>query len=146
MAKKDAKSKSAPVIKKQGSSVAAEPTANAISLFQELGTSMKISFNSYISETKDNQKLRLIDAFLVFLVCLGIWQFLFCLLVGTFPFNAFLGGFIATVAQFVLTVSLRLQTLDTNKTVFKGITPERALGDYIFASLALHFVVLHFIN
>lgn len=29
---------------------------------------------------------------------------------------------------------------------FKFVTPERAFGDFIFASLILHFVVFHFIN
>ncbi|KAH3668757.1 hypothetical protein OGAPHI_002512 [Ogataea philodendri] len=146
MAKKDVKTKNTPVVKKQTPQQTSDKTSSGVSVVQELGNSVRISFNSYLAETKNNQKLRLIDTFLIFLVGLGVLQFVFCVLVGNFPFNAFLGGFISTVAQFVLTVSLRLQSLDANKTVFKGITPERAFGDYIFASLALHFVVLHFIN
>ena len=96
-----------------------------------------------------------------FLVALGGLQFLYVLLIGNFPFNAFLGGFISCVGQFVLTVSLRLQfvsgteqkkTVETEDGEVKemepvfSITPQRAFGDYIFASLLLHFVVLHFIN
>ena len=43
------------------------------------------------------------------LVCLGVIQFVYCCLVGTFPFNAFLSGFISCVGSFVLAVCLRLQ-------------------------------------
>lgn len=41
------------------------------------------------------------------------------------PFNAFLSGFSATVGQFVLTASLRIQTNPENKEDFKGISHER---------------------
>lgn len=86
---------------------------------------------------------KLIDQFLVFLVLLGVLQFVYVLLIGNFPFNAFLGGFISCVGQFVLTVSLRLQYGSQKAT---AVSPERALGEYIFASLILHFIVFHFIN
>lgn len=95
-------------------------------------------------------RLKLIDTFLVFLVAAGVLQFVYVLLVGNFPFNAFLGGFISCVGQFVLTVSLRLQYATADKdrasSVFKAISPEVAFGEYIFASLILHFIVFHFIN
>ena len=38
------------------------------------------------------KRLKLIDAFLVFLMLSGIAQFLYCILVTNFPFNAFLAG------------------------------------------------------
>ncbi|CAN6618415.1 hypothetical protein TRVA0_007S01750 [Trichomonascus vanleenenianus] len=82
---------------------------------------------------------------MVFLVALGVLQFVFCLLVGTFPFNAFLGGFASTVGQFVLTAALRVQYL-ASEGEFPKVSPERAFGDYIFGSLILHFIVYHFIN
>lgn len=41
------------------------------------------------------------------------------------PFNAFLSGFSATVGQFVLTVSLRMQTNPENKVEFESISHER---------------------
>ncbi|QOU22657.1 hypothetical protein BRETT_002839 [Brettanomyces bruxellensis] len=113
---------------------------------QDLAHSVTLAYKSYLKGLQQNQKLRLIDTFLAFLVCIGILQFIFCVLVGTFPFNGFLGGFISAVGQFVLTVSLRLQCLESNQSSFKGILPERAFGDYIFASIILHFVVIHFIN
>jgi oligosaccharyltransferase complex subunit epsilon len=47
-------------------------------------------------------KLKIIDAYMAYILTTGILQFVYCLLVGTFPFNAFLSGFISTVASFVL--------------------------------------------
>lgn len=41
------------------------------------------------------------------------------------PFNAFLSGFSATVGQFVLTASLRIQTTEANKSDFPSVSPER---------------------
>lgn len=114
------------------------------SLFQELSQSVKISYKTYTDDLKKDSTLQLIDYFLGFLVLLGALQFVYCILVGNFPFNAFLGGFISTVGQFVLTVSLRLQTYNTK--LFTTISKERAVGDYILASLILHFIVYHFIN
>lgn len=73
----------------------------------------------------------LIDTYLCFLMAVAILQFLFACLGGSFPFNAFLGGFSLCVIQFVLTVSLRLRG---------------QLGEYIFASIISSFVCLHFIN
>ena len=49
------------------------------------------------------QKLKLVDAYLAYIMATGIIQFLYCLLVGTFPFNSFLSGFISCVGSFVLT-------------------------------------------
>jgi oligosaccharyltransferase complex subunit epsilon len=48
------------------------------------------------------KKLKLIDAYLVYVLLTGIIQFAYCLLVGTFPFNSFLSGFISTVGCFIL--------------------------------------------
>lgn len=126
----------------------------------EFYTSIEKSVDSYFQTL--TPKLKLIDIFLSFLVIVALIQFVFAILVGNFPFNAFLGGFISTVGQFVLTVSLRLQSVPQNQESFKKISPERyvfsnhlinklltffsALGDYIFASLILHFIIYHFIN
>jgi oligosaccharyltransferase complex subunit epsilon len=30
--------------------------------------------------------------------------------------------------------------------LFEGLVPERAFGEYVFASLLMHFVLIHFIN
>jgi hypothetical protein len=49
---------------------------------------------------------RYLPLVILMVVCV---QFVYCCLVGTFPFNAFLSGFISCVASFVLGVCLRLQ-------------------------------------
>lgn len=46
---------------------------------------------------------QLIDYFLVFALATGVIQFLYMLLVGQFPFNSFLAGFLAAVGFFVFT-------------------------------------------
>ncbi|KAK3497084.1 DAD-domain-containing protein [Neurospora hispaniola] len=77
------------------------------------------------------QRTKLLDAFMAFLVVVGGLQFLYCVLAGNYPFNAFLSGFSATVGQFVLTASLRIQTSEANKSDFPSVSPERAFADYL---------------
>ena len=55
---------------------------------------------SYRSKTPT--KLKLVDAYLAYILLTGIIQFVYCALVGTFPFNSFLSGFISCVGSFVL--------------------------------------------
>ncbi|KAI5465978.1 DAD family-domain-containing protein [Mariannaea sp. PMI_226] len=101
-------------------------------------------YDHYMKETP--QRTKLIDVFLVFLVAVGALQFLYCVLAGNYPFNAFLSGFSATVGQFVLTISLRIQTTDANKSEFPSVSPERAFADYLVCSLILHFFCVNFVN
>lgn len=97
-------------------------------------------------EATTPQRTKLLDAFLAFLVVVGGLQFAYCVLAGNYPFNAFLSGFSSTVGQFVLTVSLRIQTTEANKADFPSVSPERAFADYIACSLILHFFCVNFIN
>ncbi|CAH3040992.1 unnamed protein product [Pocillopora meandrina] len=135
------------------------------------------------------KKLKIVDAYLFYIMLTGIIQFVYCCLVGTFPFNSFLSGFISCVGSFVLggkkiyranadvhsffvlpynkslndwspmkqfllcngvilfvTVCLRVQSNPANYSDFKGISPERAFADFIFASIILHLVVMNFIG
>lgn len=96
-------------------------------------------------ETTSHQTL-VIDAFLVFLLLVGGVQFLYFLTCSHDPYNAFLAGFIATVGQFVLTVSLRMQTDPRNKTEFPGTSPERSFADFIFGSLILQLFCVNYLN
>ena len=57
-------------------------------------------YDEYMSSTP--KKLKLIDAYLGYIMLTGIVQFVYCCLVGTFPFNSFLSGFISCVGSFVL--------------------------------------------
>eukprot|EP00069_Balaena_mysticetus_P012056 bmy_21503T0 len=54
----------------------------------------------YLSSTP--QRLKLLDAYLLYILLTGALQFGYCLLVGTFPFNSFLSGFISCVGSFIL--------------------------------------------
>ena len=66
---------------------------NVLTVFSNL-------FTEYNSSTPS--KIKLVDAYLFGILLTGVIQFAYCCLVGTFPFNAFLSGFISTVASFVL--------------------------------------------
>ncbi|KAF1959219.1 defender against death DAD protein [Byssothecium circinans] len=101
-------------------------------------------WNNYVKKTP--QRVKLLDSFMLFLVVVGALQFVYCVIVGNFPFNAFLAGFSATVGQFVLTASLRIQTNPENKADFASISHERAFADFVFGSLILHFFCINFIN
>lgn len=56
--------------------------------------------DEYINTTP--KKLKIIDAYLLYIFLTGVIQFLYCCLVGTFPFNSFLSGFISCVSSFIL--------------------------------------------
>merc|ERR1712018_21336 len=100
--------------------------------------------NEYKSATPT--KLKIIDAYLSYVFFTGVIQFVYCCLVGTFPFNAFLSGFISCVGSFILGVCLRLQVNPQNKSQFESISPERAFADFVFAHIILHLVVMNFIG
>mmetsp|Transcript_10983 Transcript_10983/g.12059 ORF Transcript_10983/g.12059 Transcript_10983/m.12059 type:complete len:114 (-) Transcript_10983:85-426(-) len=93
------------------------------------------------------RRLKLIDVYLTYIVLTGIVQFVYCMMVGTFPKNSFLSGFISCVGSFCLAVALRMQVNPSNKFERNlNISPERAFADFIGASLLFHFVVLSFIG
>ncbi|MDI1488289.1 MAG: oligosaccharyltransferase complex subunit epsilon [Ramalina farinacea] len=93
------------------------------------------------------QRTKLLDTFMAFLVVVGALQFVYCVVAGNYPFNAFLSGFSATVGQFVLTASLRIQTNPENEGEFGGtISHERAFADFVLGSVILHFFCVNFIN
>ncbi|KAL6468102.1 dolichyl-diphosphooligosaccharide--protein glycosyltransferase subunit dad1 [Colossoma macropomum] len=98
----------------------------------------------YRSSTSN--KLKVIDAYLLYILLTGAFQFLYCLLVGTFPFNSFLSGFISSVGSFILAVCLRIQINPQNKGDFLSVSPERAFADFLFAHTVLHLVVVNFIG
>lgn len=56
--------------------------------------------SAYKKDTPTN--LKIIDIYLAYIMLSGIFQFIYMATVGTFPYNAFLAGFISTVGSFVL--------------------------------------------
>ncbi|KAI0288237.1 DAD family-domain-containing protein [Russula brevipes] len=107
-------------------------------------TALQTLWSAYIDATPS--RLKFIDAFLVFLVLSGVIQFVYCVLVTSFPFNAFLAGFASSVGQFVLTASLRSQVNVANRALFKDVSPERAFADFVVGSVVLHFFVFNFLG
>ncbi|EEB17680.1 Dolichyl-diphosphooligosaccharide--protein glycosyltransferase subunit DAD1, putative [Pediculus humanus corporis] len=95
---------------------------------------------------KTSTKLKIVDAYLLYVFLTGVTQFVYCCLVGTFPFNSFLSGFISCVSSFILGVCLRLQVNPQNKSDFMGISAERGFADFIFAHVILHLVVMNFLG
>jgi hypothetical protein len=71
-----------------------------MSALQDITPALKRLAQSYHQNTTVG--LKFIDVYLVFIMASGILQFLYMLAVGTFPYNAFLAGFISTVGSFVL--------------------------------------------
>nr|ACO15368.1 Dolichyl-diphosphooligosaccharide--protein glycosyltransferase subunit DAD1 [Caligus clemensi] len=98
----------------------------------------------YTTETPKN--LKIIDGYLSYVFFTGVIQFLYFCLVGTFPSNAFLSGFISCVGSFILGICLRLQVNPKNKADFDSISPQRGFADFIFAHVVLHLVVMNFIG
>lgn len=72
-----------------------------------------------------------LNAYLFAVFLTGVFQFIYVLLVGTFPFNSFLAGFLSCVTSFILGVCLK----KTGE--FKG---------FLFAHLVLHLAVLMLIG
>ncbi len=69
------------------------------------GLDVKGVTKSLLSEYKKaaTTQTQIVDLFLVFVLATGLLQFLYCALVGTFPFNSFLSGFLSCVGMFALT-------------------------------------------
>ncbi|KAF4520406.1 hypothetical protein B566_EDAN003974 [Ephemera danica] len=109
-----------------------------------LGEVLTRFYSEYMKHT--SKRLKLIDAYVLYVFLTGVVQFIYCCLVGTFPFNSFLSGFISCVTCFVLAVCLRLQVNPANKSQFWGISPERGFADFIFAHCILHLTVINFIG
>ncbi|KAK4049467.1 oligosaccharyltransferase complex subunit epsilon [Microbotryomycetes sp. JL221] len=106
--------------------------------------SLQQLWTNYNRDTSN--KLKLCDGLQLFLMLTGIAQFAYCILITNYPFNAFIGGFAATVGQFVLTASLRSQVNPKNTSTFSSLSPERALADYVFGTLVLHFFVYNYLG
>ncbi|RMY69039.1 hypothetical protein D0863_06711 [Hortaea werneckii] len=144
---------------------AAANTPNSIKNAQDVQQIGFAVWNNYMDTTP--QRTKLLDSFMAFLIVVAGIQFLYCLIAGNFtsqyrgldsirlvdkpdtapkPFNAFLSGFSATIGQFVLTASLRIQTNPQNTGEFGTISHERAFADFVFGSMILHFFCVNFIN
>jgi len=82
-----ATTKPAPSAQTQSSSTSSPATASSAST-----VALRTLWATYLDATPS--RLKLIDAFLVFLILTGVVQFVYCVLVTSFPFNAFLAGYV----------------------------------------------------
>ena len=71
-----------------------------MSAIGDLGNVLIKLYDEYNSKTP--KKLKIVDAYMLYILLTGVIQFLYCCLVGTFPFNSFLSGFISSVGSFIL--------------------------------------------
>ena len=71
-----------------------------MSALWDLGNVLAKLYDEY--NTKTPKKLKIVDGYLLYILLTGVIQFLYCCLVGTFPFNSFLSGFISSVGSFIL--------------------------------------------
>jgi oligosaccharyltransferase complex subunit epsilon len=67
------------------------------------------------SYNKTPKLLKIIDSYLLFVLFSGITVFVYMVIVGNFPYNAFLSGFASTVGTFILAANLRIQLNPQNK-------------------------------
>ncbi|KAJ2388499.1 Dolichyl-diphosphooligosaccharide-protein glycosyltransferase subunit dad1 [Coemansia sp. RSA 2603] len=115
---------------------------------QSLSLSLRSLARRYTAQTP--QRLRVIDAYMAFCVAVGVVQFAYCAVAGSFPYNAFLAGFGSAVACFVFAANLRMKTDPQNRAQFAGggggSSAEGAFGEFVFCHVALHFVVANFLG
>ncbi|KAJ3107850.1 Dolichyl-diphosphooligosaccharide-protein glycosyltransferase subunit dad1 [Phlyctochytrium planicorne] len=118
--------KSPPTISKQssssslGSSSSKKPASASTGFIAEQANLVQTVLKSYVEKTPT--LLKLIDIYLAFVMSTGIILFVYVFLAGTFPYNSFLSGFIASVGTFILAANLRIQLNPSND--FKGLSPE----------------------
>ncbi|KAJ1974042.1 Dolichyl-diphosphooligosaccharide-protein glycosyltransferase subunit dad1 [Dimargaris verticillata] len=95
--------------------------------------------------TTTPQSLKLIDAYIAFTVVVGVLQFVYCLLVSSFPYNAFLAGFGSAVASFTFATVLRIRVNPKN-TEYAHLSPERAFAEFVVCHVVLHFIVANYLG
>ncbi|KAK6904745.1 hypothetical protein I203_105561 [Kwoniella mangroviensis CBS 8507] len=91
-------------------------------------------------------RVKLIDSFLLFIFISGVLQFAYRVLITSYPFYAFAGGFGSTVGQFVLLAGLRAQVAPGRDGEFKEVSQERAFADFCAASVILHLFAFNFLG
>eukprot|EP01063_Lacrimia_lanifica_P019238 TRINITY_DN26348_c0_g1_i1.p2 TRINITY_DN26348_c0_g1~~TRINITY_DN26348_c0_g1_i1.p2 ORF type:complete len:116 (+),score=37.11 TRINITY_DN26348_c0_g1_i1:57-404(+) len=97
-------------------------------------------------DEKNSVQLKVCDAFIVFFALNVVVLCLYCFLVGSYPFNAYLSALFANLGMVVFTVSLRMQAAPANKPQFQGISAESSFGEYCVCSLLILFTAVHFMG
>ncbi len=72
----------------------------ALNLVQSSSSALSSFWRSYDSKT--DRTVKMVDVYLVYALATAFFQFAYCFLVGTFPFNSFLAGFGCALGCFIL--------------------------------------------
>ena len=119
---------------------------NSITLpkFSDLTNAIYGTWKTY--QTKTDTKAKLIDIYIIYIICTALVQYLYVICVGsTYPYNSLLTGIFTCVGSFVLAVSLRSQTAKSNIMEY-NFSVERAFADFIMGNILLFFISLTFIG
>ncbi|KAM0791522.1 hypothetical protein ACM66B_005972 [Microbotryomycetes sp. NB124-2] len=73
-----------------GTSTSANSATRSSPLSSSFSESVSQLWSNYVRDTP--RKLQLCDGFQLFLMLMGIAQFVYCILITNYPFNAFIGG------------------------------------------------------
>ena len=101
-------------------------------------------FKNYSAKTP--QRIKLIDQFILLSVLLAGVQFVYCQVVGTFPFNAMLAGFFTCICSMVFAVSLRKQMNPDTSKEFKTVALEKSIADFIIITILLFLVAVSYLG
>ena len=85
------------------------------------------------------------DLYILFCVATTAVQVIYLLLVGSFPFNAFLAGTLCSLGMAVLAIGLRAQ-IAPDRTEFRDKPLEVAAGEFIVCGLLLHFLAVNYVG
>ncbi|WWC67283.1 uncharacterized protein I206_101191 [Kwoniella pini CBS 10737] len=121
-----------------------QPTPNPTQSSAALQSSFQTLLENY--QTTIPARVKLIDSFLLFIFLSGVLQFAYRILITSYPFYAFAGGFGSTVGQFVLLAGLRAQVAPGRDGEFKQVSQERAFADFCAASVILHLFAFNFLG
>lgn len=96
----------------------------------------------YASET--DTRVKILDVGIVYVTLTLLVEFAYVLLVGTFPFNAFLSGFFSALTSLVLLLGVRTQVVHRKE--FTWASSERSIAELLFCAVILHVGVMNFLG
>ena len=120
-----------------------------IDIFEQIEAAKDI-FNSFLIRYKETNswKIRIIDSYILFCFTIFIITMLYVVLNGLFPMNAMLASLVCSIGSitlagnfyFLILVALRMQIKTSD------YSNEKAVGEYLFASLILYFVCINYLG
>jgi len=112
---------------------------------------MEEFFGKYGAQT--SRRVKVIDAFCIFLLLLTIVPFGYCALVGNFPMNSLLASIFAPLGTLIFTVCLRLHVHKEDakhekekEDDFKPVTEGKAFWEYLFCFVTFYIAIINFLG